>query len=84
MIIRKIDNLGRIVIPKEMRRTLKIKTGDYIEISDKGSNIILHKYEEKCNFCGNDKKLIDFKGKRICKNCLRELKIDFFGGDNKC
>lgn len=72
-IVRKVDELGRIVLPIELRRTLDIDVKDSLEIYVDGSQIILKKYEPACVFCGNAKDVINFKGKNICRNCLREL-----------
>lgn len=72
-IVRKVDELGRIVIPKELRRTLNIEEGDGLEIYTEGEQIILKKYEPCCIFCGEAKEVISFKGKNICKICLKEL-----------
>ncbi|KGO13861.1 AbrB family transcriptional regulator [Clostridium botulinum] len=72
-IVRKADDLGRIVIPKELRRTLNIEEGDGLEIYTEGEQIILKKYEPCCIFCGEGKEVINFKGKNICKICLKEL-----------
>ena len=73
-IVRKVDELGRIVIPKELRRTLNIEEGDGLEIYTEGEQIILKKYAPACIFCGEAKEVINFKGKNICKNCLNEIK----------
>lgn len=72
-IVRKVDELGRIVLPIELRRTLDIDVKDSLEIYVDGSQIILKKYEPACVFCGNAKDVINFKGKNICRNCLNEL-----------
>ncbi len=72
-IVRKVDELGRIVIPKELRRTLNLEEGDGLEIYTEGEQIILKKYESCCIFCGEAKEVINFKGKNICKICLKEL-----------
>lgn len=72
-IVRKVDELGRIVIPKELRRTLNIEEGDGLEIYTEGEQIILKKYEPCCIFCGEAKEVINFKGKNICRICLKEL-----------
>ncbi len=72
-IVRKVDELGRIVLPIELRRTLDIDVKDSLEIYVDGSQIILKKYEPACVFCGNAKDVINFKGKNICRNCLSEL-----------
>ena len=62
-IVRKVDELGRIVLPIELRRTLDIEVKDSLEIYVDGSQIILKKYEPACVFCGNAKDVINFKGK---------------------
>lgn len=73
-IARKVDELGRIVIPKELRRTLNIEEKDALGIYVDGEQIILKKYEPACIFCGDASDVINYKGKNICKKCLRELK----------
>ena len=73
-IIRKVDELGRIVLPKEMRTTFDIKERDPIEIFVDGDNIILKKYNPTCVFCGNSENIYIYSGKNICKNCLDDLK----------
>lgn len=73
-IVRKIDELGRIVLPIELRRTLGIGERDSIEIYVDGESIILKKYKTSCVFCAETDNLIDFKGKSICPSCLMQLK----------
>ncbi|NFF66800.1 AbrB/MazE/SpoVT family DNA-binding domain-containing protein [Clostridium sporogenes] len=73
-VVRKMDQLGRIVIPMELRRTLNLEEGDGLEIYTEGEQIILKKYAPACIFCGEAKEVINFKGKNICKKCMRELK----------
>ncbi|WP_024614644.1 AbrB/MazE/SpoVT family DNA-binding domain-containing protein [Clostridium sp. Ade.TY] len=73
-IVRKVDELGRIVLPIELRRTLDIAERDSLEIFVEGEQIILKKYEPACIFCGDAKEVINFKGKMICKNCLKDIK----------
>ena len=73
-IVRKVDELGRIVIPKELRTTLNIEEKDSLEIYVDGEHIILKKYEPACIFCGNAKDVEVYKGKNICPNCMDELK----------
>ncbi|HAA80100.1 MAG TPA: AbrB/MazE/SpoVT family DNA-binding domain-containing protein [Thermoanaerobacter sp.] len=73
-IVRKVDELGRVVIPIELRRTLNIAERDALEIYVDGEQIVLKKYEPACIFCGNAENVINYKGKNICKNCLEELK----------
>lgn len=73
-IVRKVDELGRIVLPVELRRTLDIAEKDSLEIYVDDDRIILRKYEPTCVFCGSSKDVISFKGKNICPNCLNELR----------
>ncbi len=72
-IVRKVDELGRIVLPIELRRTLDIEVKDSLEIYVDSNQIILKKYEPACIFCGNAKNIIQYKGKNICPDCLKEL-----------
>lgn len=62
-IVRKVDELGRIVLPIELRRTLGIEEKDRIEIFVDGESIILRKYQPACIFCDNAKDIINYKGK---------------------
>lgn len=73
-IVRKIDELGRIVVPKEMRRVLDIKNLDPVEIILEGNSIIITKYSPSCIYCGKDDNIVSFKSKNICYDCLQELK----------
>ena len=73
-IVRKVDELGRIVLPIELRRTMDIAEKDAIEIYVDGASIILRKYEPTCIFCGDAKNVINYRGKNICPNCLTEMK----------
>lgn len=73
-IVRKVDELGRIVIPKELRKTFSIGEKDALEIFVDGHKIILKKYEPACIFCGQAKDNINYKGKNICPDCVVELK----------
>ena len=73
-IVRKVDELGRIVLPIELRRTLDIAEKDALEIYVEGSAIVLKKYRPSCIFCDSSKDIRTFKGKNICPKCLRELK----------
>ena len=72
-VVRKVDELGRVVIPIELRRTLDISEKDSLEIYVDDENIILRKYEPACIFCGNAADVEIYKGKRVCKLCLAEL-----------
>ena len=73
-IVRKVDELGRIVLPIEMRLTLDIGEKDALEIYVEGSSVILKKYKPSCVFCDATKDITVFKGKNICPKCLKELK----------
>jgi looped-hinge helix DNA binding domain, AbrB family len=73
-IVRKVDELGRIVIPKELRRTLAINESDPMEIYTEGDQVILKKYAPTCIFCGEGKDVINYKGKNICKSCINEIR----------
>lgn len=72
-IVRKVDELGRIVLPIELRRTLDIAERDALEIYVDGASIILRKYEPACIFCGDSKDVVNYKGKNICASCMHEL-----------
>ena len=72
-IVRKMDDLGRVVIPIELRRTLEIAEKDPLEIYVDGKMIILKKYEPACIFCGDAKDVVTYKGRNICANCLKEM-----------
>jgi transcriptional pleiotropic regulator of transition state genes len=75
-IVRKIDELGRIVLPIELRRSLHIDIGDAVEIYVDPDKIILKKYTPACLFCGNFENMSYFKGKMICKDCVNEMTED--------
>lgn len=73
-IVRKLDSVGRYVLPTELRRSLKIKIGDPLEIFVEEDRIILKKYEPSCIFCGEANGIINCKGKNICIRCMQELR----------
>ena len=72
-VVRKVDELGRIVLPIELRRTYNIEEKDALEIYVDGDSIILKKYEPACIFCGNAKNINNYKGKNICVECKAEI-----------
>ena len=72
-IVRKVDELGRIVIPKELRKTFDIAEKDSLEIYVDGEQIILQKYSPACIFCGQAKDNTRFKNKIICCDCKEEM-----------
>ncbi|MDF2568445.1 MAG: abrB 1 [Sporomusa sp.] len=69
-IVRRVDELGRVVIPIELRRTFGIEEKDGLEIYTENDRIILRKHEPACVFCGNADEVTNFKGKNVCKECL--------------
>ena len=73
-IVRKVDELGRIVLPIELRRTLEIAERDSLEIYVEGSTIILKKYEPACIFCDEADGITVFHGKNICAGCMKALR----------
>ena len=73
-IVRRIDDLGRVVIPKEIRRTLRIRESDPLEIfTDREGEIILKKYQPACVFCGEAKGVMQFHGRNICAECRKAI-----------
>ncbi|MEI6131497.1 MAG: AbrB/MazE/SpoVT family DNA-binding domain-containing protein [Bacillota bacterium] len=73
-IVRRVDELGRVVLPIELRRTLDINEKDALEIYVEGNTVILKKYEPACIYCQDARDVKNFKGKLICKNCVEEIK----------
>lgn len=72
-IIRRMDELGRVVIPIEIRNQFNIAEKDPIEIYVDGSSIVLKKFEPNCVFCGNTKNLLTYKDKLICDKCSKKI-----------
>ena len=73
-IVRKVDELGRIVLPIELRRTLDISLRDPLEIYVEGDCIVLKKYNPTCIFCGSKEDILVYHEKNICGKCIEELK----------
>ena len=73
-IVRKVDELGRIVLPIELRRTLNIDIKDPVEIFVDEDSIMLKKYEPACIFCGSSDNVRQVRGKNICAACIEELR----------
>ena len=71
--VRNLDQLGRLVIPKETRRVFNLNGGDPVEIFTDGDKIIIKKYAQGCQCCGNMENIKEYKGIKICKKCLNEL-----------
>lgn len=71
--VRKVDELGRVVLPIELRRTMGIEEKDPVEIFVDGDRIILKKYEPACVFCGNASEVQHFHGKMVCSECAMAM-----------
>ena len=78
-IVRRIDHLGRIVLPIELRRKMEIGTEETLEFFVEGETLLLKRYAPACTFCGANKELKEYNGKRICAACLNELKTEESG-----
>lgn len=72
-IIRKVDELGRIVLPIELRRTLDIAERDELEIYLDDDKVILKKYEPSCIFCGSSCGLVTYHGRNVCMECIENM-----------
>lgn len=72
-VVRQLDQLGRIVIPIELRRTLDISTKDHIEFFTEGDAIILKKFERSCIFCESTEHLVYWQGKPVCSECIKQM-----------
>lgn len=72
-IVRRVDDLGRIVIPIELRKRLGIKLRDSLEIFTDESTIMLRKYRPRCMFCGSDENIRLFRQKCVCLQCINDL-----------
>ena len=73
-VVRKLDDLGRIVIPIELRRTMDIGLRDTLEIFVEDEKIILQKYHPACIFCNDATDVVEFEGRKVCRKCLGKLK----------
>ena len=76
-VVRKVDELGRIVLPIEIRKTLDIQQKDALEIFIDEDKIVLQKYQPACIFCNRVEDVVYFNGKRVCTNCVEALKNQF-------
>ena len=72
-IVRRLDELGRIVLPIELRRTMDLGEKDPLEIFIDGDSIVLRRYQPNCIFCGDSKRLIEYKGKVVCRKCAQAI-----------
>ena len=72
-IVRKVDKLGRIVIPAEFRKSLSLQLGEEVEIIMEGNTVVLRKYEERCVFCGSSDNIEILINRQVCKKCMKVL-----------
>lgn len=72
-IVRKVDELGRIVLPIELRRTLDIAERDELEIYLDDDKVVLRKYEPSCIFCGSPRNLVTYRGRNVCMECIQNM-----------
>jgi transcriptional pleiotropic regulator of transition state genes len=75
-ILRPIDELGRIVIPKTLRKKMGLTDGVMVEIFVEGERIILTKATSACAICGRDEELVEFCGANICRSCIEKIKAE--------
>lgn len=75
-IVRKVDELGRIVLPIELRHTLDIEPRDSLEIFVDGNTILLRKYHPTCIFCEDSSDIVSFRGKNVCRKCIQTMNKD--------
>jgi AbrB family transcriptional regulator, transcriptional pleiotropic regulator of transition state genes len=80
-VARKVDQLGRVVLPAEVRRRFGIRPGDMIEIAVDSDAILLSKVEDRCVFCGGTANLTEFSGKLVCGACLNRLAAEASAGE---
>lgn len=72
-IVRRIDELGRVVLPVELRRSMGLEVRDSVEIYVEGDSIVLKKHSKCCIFCGSEKNILSFRNKNVCESCVKEL-----------
>ena len=73
-IVRKVDHLGRVVIPSTIRRSLGIGEGDELEVTVEGDRVVLARPDDRCTFCGSDQHLSTFRRKAVCWSCAAALR----------
>lgn len=72
-IIRSLDPMGRVVIPKEMRKLLNVMDGDKVRIIKKNNSVVIKRVADSCLVCGNEQDLIEYKDACLCRNCVKEM-----------
>ena len=73
-IIRKVDTLGRVVIPQSLRSSMDIKCGDLVEMFREGDRLVMQKFACSCVFCGETQNLMTFMEKTVCRDCIAKLR----------
>lgn len=76
-VVRRVDELGRIVLPIEIRKMMDISVKDAVEIFTDGDRIVLQKYQPACLFCNDADGITYFNDKRICQKCIEKIKFTF-------
>ncbi|MDI4644692.1 MULTISPECIES: AbrB/MazE/SpoVT family DNA-binding domain-containing protein [Cohnella] len=72
-VVRKVDQLGRIVLPKSLRKRYQMNEGDPVEILVQGDHIILERYRPRCVFCSSMENVTEYKERHVCGACLKEM-----------
>lgn len=72
-VVRKVDQLGRIVLPKSLRKRYQMNEGDPVEILVQGDHIILERYRPRCVFCNTLDDVREFKERYLCGTCMTEM-----------
>jgi len=74
-ITRKVDELGRVVLPIEIRRDMYINNGHHVEIFVTDDSVVLKRYEPACTFTGSVDELVDYMGRRVSKKAIKEMAV---------
>lgn len=74
-IVRRVDEMGRIILPAELRERYHIRRGDSLEIMFDDASVILRKYQPFCIFCDGDDGLVRFRGRSVCRRCISEVQL---------
>ena len=72
-VARKVDQLGRVVLPVEMRKAMRIEVGDLVMMTADGNHIRLEKVEQRCIFCDSGEALRDYEDKLVCASCVERI-----------
>lgn len=72
-VVRKVDQLGRIVLPKSLRKRYQMNEGDPVEILVQGDHIILERYRPRCVFCSSMENVTEYKDRHVCGACMKEM-----------